>query len=43
MSIKILVVDDTKFMRMMLTDILIKFGYDVVGEGRGEWLCHETV
>jgi DNA-binding NarL/FixJ family response regulator len=32
MSLKILVVDDTKFMRKMLTDILKQFGYEVVGE-----------
>lgn len=29
---KILVVDDAAFMRMMIKDILIKSGYDVVGE-----------
>ncbi len=32
MSFNILVVDDTKFMRKMLTDILKQFGYEVVGE-----------
>ena len=29
---KILVVDDAAFMRMMVKDILVKNGYDVVGE-----------
>ena len=29
---KILIVDDAAFMRMMIKDILIKEGYDVVGE-----------
>lgn len=29
---KILVVDDAAFMRMMIKDILIKAGYEVVGE-----------
>ena len=29
---KILVVDDAAFMRMMIKDILLKNGYDVVGE-----------
>ena len=33
MSHKILVVDDAAFMRMMIKDILVKNGYDVVGEG----------
>lgn len=32
MSFNILVVDDTKFMRKMLTDILKQYGYQVVGE-----------
>lgn len=32
MSHTILVVDDTKFMRKMLTDMLKQFGYQVVGE-----------
>lgn len=32
MSYKILVVDDTKFMRKMLTDMLMQYGYNVVGE-----------
>ena len=32
MNIKILVVDDAAFMRMMLKDILIKGGFEVVGE-----------
>jgi CheY-like chemotaxis protein len=32
MSFNILVVDDTKFMRKMLTDILKQYGYEVVGE-----------
>lgn len=32
MSYTILVVDDTKFMRKMLTDMLKQFGYEVVGE-----------
>ncbi len=32
MSYRILVVDDTKFMRKMLTDMLKQFGYEVVGE-----------
>lgn len=32
MSHTILVVDDTKFMRKMLTDMLKQFGYEVVGE-----------
>jgi two-component system chemotaxis response regulator CheY len=29
---KVLVVDDAAFMRMMLTDILTKGGYEVIGE-----------
>lgn len=33
MNNKILVVDDALFMRKMLSDILKKAGYDVVGEG----------
>lgn len=32
MSKKVLVVDDAAFMRMMLKDILIKNGFEVVGE-----------
>jgi len=32
MSARILIVDDAAFMRMMLTDILIKSGYDIAGE-----------
>lgn len=32
MAIKVLVVDDAAFMRMMVKDILSKNGYDVVGE-----------
>lgn len=32
MGNKILVVDDAAFMRMMIKDILVKGGYDVVGE-----------
>jgi DNA-binding NarL/FixJ family response regulator len=32
MSFQILVVDDTKFMRKMLTDILKQYGHEVVGE-----------
>ena len=32
MAIKVLVVDDAAFMRMMLRDILSKNGYEVVGE-----------
>lgn len=30
---RVLIVDDAAFMRMMLKDILIKHGFDVVGEG----------
>lgn len=33
MANRILVVDDAAFMRMMIKDILVKNGYDVVGEG----------
>ncbi len=33
MAKRILIVDDAAFMRMILKDILIKNGYDVVGEG----------
>ena len=29
---KILICDDSKFMRMMLKDILVKEGYEVIGE-----------
>lgn len=32
MGARILIVDDAAFMRMMLKDILIKNGYEVVGE-----------
>lgn len=32
MATRILVVDDAAFMRMMIKNILTKFGYDVVGE-----------
>ena len=32
MSIKVLIVDDAAFMRMMIKDILSKNGYDVIGE-----------
>lgn len=32
MAIKVLVVDDAAFMRMMVKDILSKNGYEVVGE-----------
>lgn len=32
MSLRILIVDDTKFVRLMLTDILVKSGYEVVGQ-----------
>ena len=32
MGIKVMVVDDAAFMRMMIKDILTKNGYDVVGE-----------
>jgi len=32
MSNRILVVDDAAFMRMMIKDILVKNGFDVVGE-----------
>ncbi|WAA13593.1 response regulator [Fervidibacillus halotolerans] len=34
MSHKILVVDDAAFMRMMIKDILVKNGYQVVGEAQ---------
>ena len=32
MATKILIVDDAAFMRMMIKDILVKNGFDVVGE-----------
>ncbi|WP_033829213.1 response regulator [Bacillus andreraoultii] len=32
MAKRILIVDDAAFMRMMIKDILVKNGYDVVGE-----------
>ena len=32
MAVRVLVVDDAAFMRMMLKDILTKGGYEVVGE-----------
>lgn len=32
MSYRMLVVDDTKFMRKMLSDILVQSGYEVIGE-----------
>ena len=32
MSIKILIVDDAAFMRMMLADILIEKGFEIAGE-----------
>lgn len=34
MGKKILIVDDAAFMRMMIKDILVKNGYDVVGEAQ---------
>ncbi|WAA10725.1 response regulator [Fervidibacillus albus] len=34
MSQKILIVDDAAFMRMMIKDILVKNGYEVVGEAQ---------
>jgi two-component system chemotaxis response regulator CheY len=37
MSVKILIVDDAAFMRMMLTDILEEKGFEIAGEaGDGE-------
>ncbi len=33
MAKRILIVDDAAFMRMILKDILVKNGYEVVGEG----------
>lgn len=32
MAIKVLIVDDAAFMRMMIKDILLKNGFEVVGE-----------
>ncbi|QDR80502.1 response regulator [Sporomusa termitida] len=32
MAIRVLIVDDAAFMRMMIKDILSKNGYDIVGE-----------
>ena len=32
MAIRVLIVDDAAFMRMMIKDILSKNGYEVVGE-----------
>ena len=32
MAVRVLVVDDAAFMRMMVKDILSKNGYEVVGE-----------
>ncbi|ABV62215.1 MULTISPECIES: response regulator [Bacillus] len=32
MATKVLIVDDAAFMRMMIKDILVKNGFDVVGE-----------
>ncbi|HCZ07066.1 MAG: two-component system, chemotaxis family, chemotaxis protein CheY [Thermotogota bacterium] len=32
MSLKVLIVDDAAFMRMLLKDIITKAGYEVVGE-----------
>ena len=37
MAVRVLVVDDAAFMRMMVKDILSKNGYEVVGEAEGEW------
>jgi len=34
MSNKILIVDDAAFMRMMIKDILVKNGYEIVGEAQ---------
>ena len=31
---KVLVVDDAQFMRMMLKDILIKNGFEIIGEAK---------
>lgn len=36
MAIRVLVVDDAAFMRMMVKDILSKNGYDVVGEAEND-------
>ena len=40
MGNKILIVDDAAFMRMMIKDILVKNGYEVVGEAQD---CVEAV
>lgn len=32
MGVKVLIVDDAAFMRMMIKNILSKSGYDIVGE-----------
>lgn len=34
MSKRILIVDDAAFMRMMIKDILVKNGFEVVGEAQ---------
>ena len=34
MAIKVLIVDDASFMRAMIKDILVKNGYEVIGEAR---------
>ena len=34
MAVRVLVVDDATFMRMMVKDILSKNGYEVVGEAQ---------
>lgn len=33
MATKVLIVDDAPIIRLMLKDILVEYGYDVVGEG----------
>lgn len=42
MSLKVLIVDDAKFMRTMLKDIFTKSGYEVVGEAETAEDCLES-
>lgn len=43
MAVRVLVVDDAAFMRMMVKDILSKNGYEVVGEAENGMKALENI